>query len=196
MGNVGVMRPFDFVMVFFSFIYSLALTHLLMAVVHMIRYRRQIVFDLIHALWMAVALVALVTNWISFWDFHAVEPLPLASIIIGFAFSIINYVACALVSPDVKGEGGLDLHVFQETQGRTYVASFVVLIAFSIGVNFLGGSTMDIQNWARENSVVIAMLPITIAPLVWRFRWVQVAAPLLFLVSLAVYLVMFYPALR
>lgn len=190
------MRPFDFVMVFFSFIYSLALTHLLMSVVHMIRYRRQVSFDWVHALWMAVALVSLVTNWISFWDFHAVEPLPLASIVIGFVFSIIQYVACALVSPEIKGEGGLDLHVFQETQGRTYIASFAALTAFSIGINFVGGSTMGIQNWARENSVVIAMLPTTIAPLVWRARWVQVAAPLLFLVMLAVYLVMFYPALH
>lgn len=55
---------------------------------------------------------------------------------------------------------------------------------------------MNIQNWARENSVVIAMLPTTAAPLLWRARWVQVAAPLLFLVLLATYLVMFYPALH
>ena len=190
------MRPFDFVMVFFSFIYSMALTHLLMAIVHMIRYRRQIVFDAVHTLWMAVALVSLVTNWISIWDFHGVEPLPLASIVIGFAFSIILYLACALVSPDVQAEGGFDLHRFQATQGRTYIAAFAVVIAFSIVVNYLGGAAMNIQNWSRENSVVIAMLPTTIPPLVWRARLVQVAAPLLFIVLIAMYLVMFYPALH
>ena len=190
------MRPFDFVMIFFSFIYSLALAHLLMSVAHMIRYRRQIVFDWVHGLWMAVAFVSLVTNWISDWDFHAVEPLPLASIVIGFAFSIIQYFTCALVAPDVKAESGLDLHVFQETQGPTYIAAFVVMVAFSIAINYVGGSAMNIQNWMRENSVVIAMLPICVAPLVWKARWVQVAAPLLFLVALAAYLTMFYPALH
>jgi len=190
------MRPFDFVIIFFSFIYSLALAHLLMAVAHMIRHRRQIIFDWVHALWMAVALISLVTNWISDWDFHAVDPLPLASVAIGFAFSIIQYFTCALVTPDVKAEGDLDLHVFQETQGPTYMSAFVVLIAFSIVINYVGGSAMNIQNWARENSIVIAMLPISVAPLIWKARWVQVAAPSLFLVSLTTYMIMFYPALR
>jgi hypothetical protein len=190
------MHPFDFVMIFFSFIYSLGLAHLLLAVAHMIRYRRRIIFDWVHTLWMAVALISLVTNWISDWDFHAVEPLPLASIAIGFVFSIIQYLTCALVSPDIKAEGSLDLHVFQETQGRTYIGAFVALIAFSIAINFFGGSAMNIQNWSRENSVVIAMLPITVAPLLWRARWIQIAAPLLFLAALTAYLVMFYPALH
>jgi len=190
------MRAFDFVMIFFSFIYSLGLTHLLLAVAHMIRYRRQVIFDWVHALWMAVAFAAVVTNWISLWDVHVVAAIPLASIVIGFVFSVIQYLACALVSPSVTTEVGLDLHEFQQTQGRTYITSFVVLIVFSIGINYFGGSTMNIQNWARENSVVIAMLPTVVAPLLWSARWLQVVAPLAFLGLMVTYLVMFYPALH
>lgn len=190
------MRPFDFVILFFSFIYSLALTHLLMTVAHMIRHRREVILDWLHALWMVVALVTLVTNWISFWDFHVFDTLPLATIALGLAFSINQYLVCALVSPRLDGEDGFNMHVFQERQGRTYIASIVVLIVFSIGINYLAGSNLNVQNWARENALVIAMLPIVSAPLLWRARWVQVAAPSAFLVLLVTYLVTFYPALR
>jgi hypothetical protein len=49
-------RPFDFVITFLAFIYALALTHLLLAAAHMIRHRRELIFDWAHALWMAAAL--------------------------------------------------------------------------------------------------------------------------------------------
>jgi len=38
-------RPFDFIILFFSFIYTLALTHLLFAVTRMVRHRRMLTFS-------------------------------------------------------------------------------------------------------------------------------------------------------
>jgi hypothetical protein len=64
------LRPFDFIILFFSFIYALALGHLLLAATFMIRYRRRIAFSLAHAIWMFDALLFLTANWISLWDFH------------------------------------------------------------------------------------------------------------------------------
>jgi hypothetical protein len=40
------------------------------------------------------------------------------------------------------------------------------------------------------------MLPAVLAPLIWRTRWVQVAAPIAFLCLICTYLVAFYPVLR
>ena len=39
------MRPFEFIILFFSFIYTLALTHLLFAWTRMIRYRRTLILS-------------------------------------------------------------------------------------------------------------------------------------------------------
>ena len=50
------MNPFEFIILFFSFIYTLALTHLLFAWTRMIRHRRQLVLSWPHLLWMLVAL--------------------------------------------------------------------------------------------------------------------------------------------
>jgi len=88
------------------------------------------------------------------------------------------------------------MHVFHETQGRTYIAAFVVLIGISIPINYFGGSGLNLQNWAKENAVVIAMLPTAIAPLLWRARWVQIASPIVLLALLVAYMLMFYSELR
>jgi hypothetical protein len=78
-----------------------------------------------------------------------------------------------------------------------YITAFVVLVAFAVAVNYLGGSSMDPQNWARQNGLIRAMLPTVIAPLVfWRTRWVQIAAPSAFLILLVVVMVLFSEVLR
>ncbi|MGC1379784.1 MAG: hypothetical protein WA814_02030 [Candidatus Baltobacteraceae bacterium] len=190
------MRPFDFVITFLAFIYALALAHLLLAAAHMIRHRRELVFDWAHALWMAAAFALLWANWISLWDFHTLNTFTLATIAIGFLYSINQYLVCALVSPRLDGEDGFNMHVFHETQGRAYIVAFVVLIAVSIPINYLAGAGLNIQSWTREDLIVIAMLPIAIAPLLWRARWVQIGSPLALLALLAGYMVMFYSELR
>jgi hypothetical protein len=190
------MRPFDFVITFLAFIYALALTHLLLAAAHMIRHRRNLVFDWAHGLWMAAAFVLLWANWISLWDFHTLDTFTLATIAIAFLYSIIQYLVCALVSPRLDGDDGLNMHVFHETQGRTYIAAFVMLIGVSIPINYFAGSGLNVQNWAKENAVVIAMLPIVIAPLLWRARWIQIGTPIVLLALLIAYMLMFYSELR
>ncbi|MFX4501401.1 hypothetical protein ABTA59_19515, partial [Acinetobacter baumannii] len=75
------MHPFEFIILFFSFIYTLALTHILFAATRMIRHRRQLVFSWPHALWMANALVFLAANWLSLWDLHESKTLTLEAII-------------------------------------------------------------------------------------------------------------------
>jgi hypothetical protein len=190
------MRPFDFVITFLAFIYALALTHLLLAAAHMIRHRRELIFDWAHALWMAAALGMLWANWISLWDAHALATISLSTIAIGFVFGISQYLVCAFVSPRLDGEDGMNMHVFHETQSRTYVGAFAVMVCISIAINFLGGSGLSIQKWAAENVVVIAMVPAAVAPLVWRAQWIQIAAPVLELLLLAIYMIEFYPELR
>ena len=53
------------------------------------------------------------------------------------------------------------------------------MVCISIAINFLGGFGLSIQKWAAENAIVIAMVPATVAPLVWRDRRIQIAAPVL-----------------
>jgi hypothetical protein len=189
------MNPFEFIILFFSFIYTLALTHLLFAWTRMIRHRRQLVFSWPHLLWMLVALGNLSINWISLWDFRTGGSLPLGTIAAGFLFVIINYFVCALVSPDFEGGETYDMRRFHECEGPTYIGATLVLIVLSIVENFLAGALLGVSNWGNENNLVIAFLVPVVVPLLVKREWVQVLAPAALLVGVIAYAVIYYPAL-
>ncbi|HLI97960.1 MAG TPA: hypothetical protein VKT72_17970 [Candidatus Baltobacteraceae bacterium] len=189
------MHAFDFIMLFFSFIYALALTHLLLAVNAMIHQRRRIKFSWPHAIWMFDALLAVSINWISLWDFHDLQAISLSAIVGGFVLGIAQYLVCALVSPTFKEQRDFDLTLFQKEQSHSYLSAFLVLIAVSIGVN-IGGSILGIQKWMSENALVIPMLAAVAFPLFVRNQWVQMAGGTVFAILNIAYLIIYYPVLR
>jgi hypothetical protein len=189
------MRPFDFIILFFSFAYTLALTHLLFAATRMIRHRRALAFSWPHGLWMLSALMLLLANWISLWDFHAQERLPLGLVLTGFLMVTILYFICGLVAPDFEEGESFDLRAFHDREGPTYISAFAVLAIVSVGANFLAGAAAGVQNWSDQNLLTVVLLPVTIGPLFVKARWVQVGAPLLVAVSTFVFLAGYYPVL-
>jgi len=189
------MAPFDFIILFLSFIFTLALTHLLFAATRMIRHRRQLRFSWAHALWMFDALMLLIGNWISLYDFHRMETLPISIIAAGLVFSCAQYFICALVSPDFDDGETFDLHAFHAREGRTYIAAFAVLMGLSLATNAAAGVGAGVENWARQNAIVLAMVPAVLTPLFVRARWAQIGGPLVLAILMILFVPLFYPVL-
>jgi hypothetical protein len=106
-----------------------------------------------------------------------------------------EYVVCALVSPRLDGEDGMDMHVFHQQQGKAYIGGIAALAVFAIATNVLGGRGIDVTQWIRENAFVIATLPIVIAPLIWRTAWVQIVAPILLIALIVAEIATVHPVL-
>ena len=189
------MGPFEFIIAFLSFIYALALTHLLFAWTRMIRHRRQLVFSWPHLLWMLAAFSNLGANWLSLWDFRRVKSLSITAIAAVFVLVVINYFVCALVSPDFEEGETYDMKRFHECEGATYIAAFLALIIASILINLFAGAALNVTNWWNENALVSAMLIAPIAALLVRRNWMQVLAPAVELALAVAYSVIYYPAL-
>ena len=189
------MSPFEFIIIFFAFVYSLALAHLLFAWTRMIRHRRQITFSWPHLLWMLVAMFLLAVDWLSTWDYRTFDKLSLVEISSGFLFAILNYFFCALVSPDFEGGETYDLERFHSTEGRTYILVFVATVTIAIVENFLAGEKLGITKQGVENALVLFQLPLSLLPLFVRRAWVQIGAPAVILVTVVAYGAMFYPVL-
>ena len=189
------MHPFEFIILFFSFIYVLALTHLLFAWTRIVRYRRKLVFSLPHLLWMLVALANLSANWISLWDFRTDGSLTLGTIAAGFLFVILNYFVCALVSPDFEAGETLDMKRFHECEGPTYISATLILIVAAVIGNFFAGAALGVSNWSNENILVAATLILPVVALLIKRQWAQVGAPAVLLVATVAYCVIFYPRL-
>lgn len=189
------MTPFEFIILFLSFIYTLALTHVLFAWTRMIRYRRKLVLSWPHLLWMLVALGNLAANWISLWDFRSEQNLSLGTIAAGFLLVILNYFVCALVSPDFEAGESYDMRQFHQREGPTYIAATLVLITESMVANFFAGAALNVQNWSNENYIVATMVVPAVAALLVKKEWVQILAPALILVAVICYAIVYYPVL-
>lgn len=189
------MAPFKFVILFLSFIYTLALTHLLFAWTRMIRHRRELTFSWPHLLWMLVAFVSLTDNWISLWDFRAAKSLALAPLASLFLFVIIIYFECALVSPDFEGGETYDMRRFHDREGPTYIVATLVMCVASVAVNLIAGTEMGVTNWLNENSLVVLMLLPPVAALTLKRPWMQILAPTALLALNIAYAAIYYPVL-
>jgi hypothetical protein len=188
------MKTFEYIILFFSFVFTLALTHLLFAVTRMIRHRRDLTFSLEHALWMLNALVLLVTNWISLFDFRGQERFDLDSIAMLFLFVIGLYFACALVSPDFEDREEYDMREFHRREGRTYIGAIAAFIVLAFVTN-ITASKEGVGVWGAENVLVIWMIPVAILPLFLRQRAVQLACPVILLALNIAFLMIFYPVI-
>jgi hypothetical protein len=189
------MKTFEYVILFFSFVFTLALTHLLFAVTRMIRHRRDLIFSLEHGLWMVNALLLLVGNWLSLFDFRGQQSFDLDSIAMLFLFVIGLYFACALVSPDFEDRENYDMREFHRREGRTYIGAIAAFIVIAFVTNIFAGRE-GVASWSVENSLVLWMIPPVILPLFIRARWIQLACPTVLLGLQLAFLVIFYPVIR
>jgi len=187
------MTAFEFIIVFLSFAYALAFSHVLFAAARMIRHRRELIFSWPHALWMADAVMLLFSNWISLYDFRAMQVMSIGTILTLFAFVTTLYFTCALVTPDFE-DGDYDMRAFHEREYRAYVGAILALDIVSFLANVEAGSS-GIADWASQNAVVFAMLPMAILPLLSRNRIVQIVCPAILLVENFAYLIVYYPTL-
>src|ERR1700745_274408 len=99
------MTPFEHVTALFSFVYALALTHLLARIAELIVARDRVRFSGLLALGMANAVVLVFANWLSLWDLRSVKSWDLASITVQFLLAVSLYLICVLVGPKTPDEG-------------------------------------------------------------------------------------------
>jgi hypothetical protein len=188
------LEPFEYILLLVSFVYTLALTHLLMGAARMIRHRRELRFSWPHALWMLFAFGLVVINWLSQWDFHTLKAIDLPTLGGAIALCVGIYFVCALVTPEFEREEHYDLIAYHQTQGRTYVGAVLALALLAMALN-VGALAEGVQTWAEQNAVVAAMAVLALVAIVWRRPWVQVLVPALELALTVWFLVTYYPKL-
>jgi hypothetical protein len=120
---------FEHVTALLSFVYALALTHLLARIAELIVARERVKFSGLLALGMVNAVLLVFVNWLALWDLRSVTSWDLASVAIQFLFAVSVYLVCALVGPKVPDEGVIDLEDFFWRQ--RFISTARSLSAFS-----------------------------------------------------------------
>jgi len=185
------MSAFEHVTALLSFVYALALTHLLARIAELIVARERVKFSGLLALGMVNAVLMVFVNWLSLWDLRSVTNWDLASIAIQFLFAVSVYVICALVGPKASDDGTIDLEDFFWRQRPFFYGALIacLLLALLANLDFL--KTPNAALFVKENLGTLAILVPTVVALISRNRVVQWAAGVCFLVMIIGFAIMF-----
>jgi len=173
------MTAFEVVFALITMITSLAVAHLLNGVAQVLRQSGRVRFSLPHALWVWIAFCGVIGNWASFWEMRAVESWPAWAVLLIVACLTIQYLFCALVTPEMPEQGELDLREFHARSHRGYVAALISLLVASQALNFSLGGADFYEHWWRDSVMTIAGFVLCVVALVFRARWIQIAAALI-----------------
>ena len=185
------MSAFEHVTALLSFVYALALTHLLARIGELIVVRERVRFSGLLALGMVNAIITVFSNWLSLWDMRSVTSWDLGSIAVQFLFAILLYLVCVLVGPKAPDEGTIDLEDFFWRQ-RPYFYGAVLaceIVALIANLDFL--KTTNVALLVKENLATLPMVIPTLLALFSRNRTVQWICGLGFFVSMVVFTVLF-----
>jgi phage shock protein PspC (stress-responsive transcriptional regulator) len=185
------MSAFEHVTALLSFVYALALTHLLARIAELIVARDRVKFSGLLALGMVNAILLVFVNWLALWDLRSVTTWDIASIAIQFLFAVSVYIVCALVGPKVPDEGVLDLGDFFWRQRFYFYGAIIVCLVLALLANLDFLKTANTTLLVKENLGTIAILVPSTLGLVSRNRQVQWVAGVCFLVLIVGFAIMF-----
>jgi hypothetical protein len=186
--------PFDFILALVSFVYALAIAHLLRGAARMIRHRRDLIFSWPHGLWMAFTFLGLLAAWLTLWDFHAMKAINLATFAGAVVVCVGLYLTAALVTPEFDDPEDYNLIRFHGRQRATYLSVNLALCAVALGLNIAAGAE-GVANWLKESGPSLALAAPIAAALLIRNRLVQIAAPAVAIGMVLAFVWIFYPSI-
>ena len=184
---------FQHITVLFSFVFAIALTHVLSCVSKLILARDRVSFSGLHALWMLNALIVLLINWISIWLLETVKHWSVGEIMVQLGWAIPQYFTCSLISMPVGNEEVIDMRAFYERQRPVIFSAFAAMYAMSMVANFADRNSFEGWKPGDWIGAELLVLPMLIAALVagwanprwlqWTAAWSALALQSWFLIS-------------
>ncbi len=169
------MHAFDYVVLFFSFVYAGAIMHLLASAAEIVIAGARVRRSWVHAGWMLITLLATSSWWIGMWDLRGLQAWDMGMIGLFFAAACGFYLLARLVCPRIESAGEIDLAAFHNDNGRKYIVVYAALCVAALAVNTLLGQAAGVGEWLGQNAAVAPMLVAAVVAVFIRRMWVQVA---------------------
>ena len=121
---------FDQITLLLSFVFAIALTHLLLSASELMLERERVIFSPMLTLWMLNALIGLVVNWLSIWELSIIKHWRVGDVLLQFIPAVVQYFTCSLVSMKAGQEREIDMPAFWRRQrpliGAAFATSFIL----------------------------------------------------------------------
>ena len=182
------MSAFEHVMSLISFVFALAIAHLLTCAIAIFRARSRVRFSFTHVAWMAVSLLQVMVWWLAFWDFRLMKSWDVGYVAFTLLAGILVYVYTGLVCPELPEEGPLDLGDYHRTHGREYIAVYLALGVVGFVYGAVYGYLYNVPEQTAQNAVIMPMTLVAVVAFIFRNRTVQTICAAVMLALYPVYL--------
>lgn len=189
------MGAFEHVTVLLSFVYALAITHLLSRVGELIVQRARLRFSALLALVMILGITLVYSNWISLWDLRSASHWDQLTILSQFSFAIFNYLFCAISAPEARETGPIDMEAHYWRQRRYMFSLLLAVEILSLIGNVAFLKTANPAYFLQENAAILPMIGATSLALAWPARRVQMACLIALIGTVLAFLAVFDPVL-
>jgi hypothetical protein len=167
------MSAFEHVMSLISFVFALAIAHLLTCGIAIFRAGSRVRLSFAHTAWMIVSLLQVTIWWLAFWDFRLMKSWDVGFVAFTLAAGILVYVYTGLVCPEVPKEGELDLGEFHRAHGRQYITVYLALGLVGLAYGAIYGYFYSVPEQSAQNAIIIPMMIIAFVALIFRNPTVQ-----------------------
>lgn len=172
---------FEQIDVFMSFVFALAMTHILGTVSELILARDRVIVSGPLAIWMFNAVLLLLTNWLALGNFREVTHWTPASVMVLFVIALTLYLICATMAIKVRGSGPVDMPAFFAEH------RFVIFGAWAVGrisvmvANYVFRDLTPVgAAWIKADATILIGLAVIAVAAFARPKWLQWSAALLY----------------
>ena len=162
---------FEFVLVLLSFVYALALTHVLSRIGALVLALKQVRFSGLLCLTMLNAIIQVFLGWLVLWDFRGVRQWDLLSIVGQFVLAIMTYFVCIFAAPERDSD--LDLGALYPTRRRPFYFSVLILYVLALASTATILNSPNPSLFLRMNEISLVSLVPIILPLCTPAKWAQ-----------------------
>jgi hypothetical protein len=130
------MATFDHVVLLLSFVFGLALAHLLSRLGSLMLARARVRFAPLQGLMALNAVATVFVNWLILFDMHSARDWDLLSIALWFVCALSCFFICAAAAPDPVEDKEIDLEAFYRDGHRLFYWLVLLSEAVDVAVNF------------------------------------------------------------
>ena len=174
------MDKFDFVLILLSFVFAMAMGHLLAGVGALVSARERVRFSPLLTLAILNALLQTFVDWLALWDLRSLPEWDLLTIAVIFTYPIVIYFLCVAAVPEPSREQPVDMEAFYWKTRRLYYGLFSLLLLI-----FMGGS------WVLLPFLLLCLLALFVPA-----RWAQWTAGVALLLLTVGWSILFTSTIR
>ena len=180
---------FEHVTLLLSFVFALALTHLLSSATELLIAGKRVRFSGLYAVWTLNALLFVLINWLSLWGLSALKHWTVTEVVIQFLGVVVQYFTCSTFRvSEVHGDEVIDLPALFQERRVLIFSAYLALALIAFFQNWWDRNNMvglGPDDWIGEDLSIVPMVIAVVAAGWARPKWLQwVAAICVFGVSI------------